>query len=140
MTPRHVLAINTDQLALLVVNDILEEAGYFVSLLSYRDHDLDEIKRLAPDVIVLDYQWPGDDNGWSLLQLLRLDPRTATIPILLCTGAAREAGSLREHLGRVGIQVVLKPYLAETLLSAIADISNAPTLISPEGLASPTGD
>jgi CheY-like chemotaxis protein len=135
-----VLAINTDQFALFVVNDILEEAGYFVSLLSYHDHDLDEIKRLAPNVIVLDYQWSGDDNGWSLLQLLRLDPRTASIPIVLCTGAAREADALRDHLGTVGIQVVLKPYLAETLLSAIADMSNAGTLISPEGLASPTGD
>jgi CheY-like chemotaxis protein len=140
MAPRHVLAINTDQLALLVVNDILEEAGYFVSLLSYRDHDLDEIKRLAPNIIVLDYQWSGDDNGWSLLNLLRLDPGTASIPIVLCTGAASEADDLRDHLGTVGVKVVLKPYLAESLLAAIADMSNAATLISPEGLAAPSGD
>ena len=119
--PRHVLVISTDQSLLLEVNDILEAAGYVVSLLPYYNHDREEIKRLAPNLIVLDYKWSGDDNGWSLLQLLRLDPKTVATSIVLCTGAAREADALQHHLGTLGVRVVLKPYLAATLLSAIAD-------------------
>jgi CheY-like chemotaxis protein len=121
--PRHVLLINTDQSVLLVAHDLLQDAGYSVSLLSYHDHDLDEIKRLAPDVIVLDYRWAGDDNGWSLLHLLRLEPATVSIPIVLCTGAAREIDALRDHLATLGVTGVLKPFRAETLLAAIADAS-----------------
>jgi CheY-like chemotaxis protein len=123
--PRHVLVINTDQSVLLVVNDLLEDAGYFVSLLSYYDHDLDEIKRLAPDLIILDYRWSADDHGWSLLHLLRLDPETDSIPIVLCTAAAREVDDLQNHLDSLGVKAVLKPFLAATLLTAIADASTS---------------
>src|SRR5215208_4441725 len=35
MTQRHVLVINTDPSVLLVVHDLLQDAGYSVSLLSY---------------------------------------------------------------------------------------------------------
>src|SRR5262249_45938165 len=113
--------INTDPSVLLAVHDLVKEAGYVVSLQSYHNHDLDEIKRLSPDLIVLDYKWSGDDNGWSLLQLLRLDPETVSIPIVLCTGAAREVDGLRDHLSALGIQAVLRPFPAPTLLTAIAN-------------------
>ena len=119
--PCHILIINTDPSVLLAVHDVVKEAGYLVSLLSYHNHDLDEIKRLSPDLIVLDYKWPGDDNGWSLLQLLRLDPETVSIPIVLCTGAAREVDGLEDHLTALGIRAALKPFLAQTLMAAIGD-------------------
>lgn len=121
--PRHVLVINTDQSVLLVVHDVLQEEGYVVSLHAYHDHDLDEIKRLAPDIVVLDYKWSGDDNGWSLLQLLRLDPETVSIPVVLCTGAAREVDAMRNHLAGLRVTSVVKPFLAKTLLTAIANAS-----------------
>jgi len=52
---------------------------------------------------------------------LRLDPKTVATSIVLCTGAAREADALQHHLSTLDVRVVLKPYLAATLLSAIAD-------------------
>ncbi len=116
----HVLIINTDPAVLLPVHDLVEAAGYSVSLLSFLNHDLAEIKRVSPDLIVLDYRWTTDDSGWSLLQLLRLDPETAPIPIVLCTGAARELEALSDHLATVKVTGIIKPFLAESLLAAIA--------------------
>jgi len=55
--------------------------------------------------------------------LLRLDPESVSIPILLCTGAAREVDALRDHLATLGVTGVLKPFRAEKLLAAIADAS-----------------
>jgi CheY-like chemotaxis protein len=143
----HILIINTDPSVLLVVHDLVKEAGYAVSLLSYHNHDLDEIKRLSPDLIVLDYKWSGDDNGWSLLQLLRLDPETVSIPIVLCTGAAREVDALHDHLAAIGVRGVVKPFLAETLLTAItgatADMRSAlprPTSEQAAGSRRPSAD
>jgi len=139
MPPSHVLAIHPDQLILFVMNDILEEAGYRVSLLSHYDHDLDDIKSLAPDIIILDYQWSVDDNKWSLLQLLRLDPQTASIPIVLCTGAVREVAGLREHFDSIRVRVVPKPYLAASLLSAVSGISAGGATVKSDGWAASTG-
>jgi CheY-like chemotaxis protein len=118
---RHVLVIDTDPAVLLAVHDVLEWAGYRVSLLSHFNHDLIEVKRVSPDLIVLDYRWGSDDNGWSLLQLLRLDPETVDIPIVLCTGAVRELEALNDHLSTVKVTGVIKPFVARSLLAAIAE-------------------
>ena len=44
-----------------------------------------------PDIVVLDVQMP-DMDGWTTLEAIRADARTAHIPVLLCTvkGAARD--------------------------------------------------
>jgi CheY-like chemotaxis protein len=115
----HILAINNDLSVLALFSDLLEEEGYRVSTLAYAEKDLAEIKALAPDLIVLDYMWAGEDAGWSLLQLLRMDPGTAAIPIVLCTGAVREVEALGAHLAEMGVRVVLKPFNIDRLLDAI---------------------
>jgi CheY-like chemotaxis protein len=116
---RHILAINNDQSVLELFRDLLEDEGYQVSIQTYLDKDLNAIATMAPDLIILDYMWPGEDSGWSLLQMLRMDPRTASLPIVLCTGAVREVESLATHLTDMDIQVVLKPFDIDTLAAAI---------------------
>ena len=86
----HILAINNDPAVLALFRDLLEEAGYQVSAQNYVDRDLAQIKALRPDLIVLDYMWANEDASWSLLQMLRMDPTTVSIPIVLCTGAVHE--------------------------------------------------
>ena len=122
---RHVLAINNDQAVLALFRDLLEEEGYRVSTQAYVAKDLAAIKALAPDLIVLDYMWSGDDNGWSLLQMLRMDRDTAAVPIVLCTGARREVEALQDHLQEMGVQVVLKPFNIDRLVDVIAEALGA---------------
>ena len=129
---RHVLAINNDQAVLALFRDLLEEEGYRVSTQAYADKDLASIKALAPDLIVLDYMWPGEDAGWALLQMLRMDRDTAAIPIVLCTGAKREVEALDGHLQDMGVRVVLKPFNIDHLVDAIAEALGAPSSASGE--------
>jgi CheY-like chemotaxis protein len=117
----HILAINNDQAMLAVFRDLLEEEGYRVTTQAYLDHDLDDIRALKPDLIVLDYMWASDDNAWSLLNLLRLSPDTAAIPIVLCTAAAREVEALSAHFEDLGIRVVLKPFNIDRLVEVLAE-------------------
>ena len=117
----HILAINNDPAVLALFRDLLEEAGYQVSLQTYIDRDLTQIKALKPDLIVLDYMWATEDASWSLLQMLRMDPATAGIPIVLCTGAVREVEALASHLLEMGITVVLKPFNIDQLVDAIRE-------------------
>jgi CheY-like chemotaxis protein len=116
---QHILAINNDPAVLALFRDLLQEAGYLVSLHAYVDHDLTQIKALKPDLIVLDYMWAHEDDSWSLLQMLRMDPATTAIPIILCTGAVREVEALEEHLMAMGVTVVLKPFNIDQLVDAI---------------------
>lgn len=99
---RHILAINNEAAVLALFRDLLEVEGYRVTTQVYVDKDLDAIVGLTPDLIILDYMWPEEDAGWSLLQMLRMDPRTVRIPIVLCTGAVREVEALRGHLAEMG--------------------------------------
>jgi CheY-like chemotaxis protein len=117
----HILAINNDPAVLSLFRDLLQEAGYQVSTQNYIDRDLDQIKALKPDLIVLDYMWATEDASWSLLQMLRMDPSTVAIPIVLCTGAVHEVKALEEHLVSMGVTVVLKPFNIDQLVDAIRE-------------------
>jgi CheY-like chemotaxis protein len=118
---RHILAINNDPAVLGLFRDLLEDAGYRASTQNYVDRDLAQIKRLRPDLIVLDYMWATEDASWSLLQMLRMDPATTRIPIILCTGAVREVEALADHLLAMDVTVVLKPFNIDHLIDAIGD-------------------
>ena len=118
--PSHILTINNDAMVLGLLRDLLADAGYQVTTQTYLDKDLAHLATLAPDLIILDYMWPDDDQGWSYLQVLRMDRRTATIPIVLCAGEIREVDALAGHFAEMGIQVVLKPFNIDRLLDVIA--------------------
>ncbi|MDQ4096532.1 MAG: hypothetical protein M3144_01515 [Actinomycetota bacterium] len=74
------------------------------------------------DLIILDHKWPEEDSGWSRLQLLRMDPRTARVPIVPCAGAAKEIEGLGSHLAEMGIRIVLKPFNTDYLSKTIAAV------------------
>ena len=118
----HILAINNDQTMLGLFRDLLEDEGYRVTTHAYLDHDLDDIRTLEPDLIVLDYMWATDDNAWSLLNVLRLSPDTAAIPIVLCTGAVQEVQALSAHLEDMDIRVVFKPFNSDQLVAVLAEV------------------
>jgi CheY-like chemotaxis protein len=117
----RILAINNDQAVLALFRDLLEDEGYRVTTQTYVDRDLAGIKAQRPDLIVLDYMWATEDASWSLLQMLRMDPGTAGIPIVLCTAAVREVEALQGHLENMGVRVVLKPFNIDQLVTVIAD-------------------
>ena len=118
---QHILAIDNSQAVLDLFRELLEGEGYRVSVQSYVDKDVEAIKDLAPDLIILDYMWKAEDGGWSLLQLLRMNPGTKEIPIVLCTGAVAEASELEPHLAEMGVRVVLKPFDLDDLLGVIRE-------------------
>lgn len=105
---------------------LLEEEGFTVTTHSHLDKDLDRIIELAPDVIILDYMWRQSDDEWVLLNLLMIDPRTQTIPLILCTGAVREAREMQEHLSSMGTRVVLKPFNIDHLIRVVHEALDRP--------------
>jgi CheY-like chemotaxis protein len=128
---KHILLINDTQEILDLMQDLLEEEGYRVTS-SLALLNMDKVKTLAPDLIVQDLLFEGvQELGWKFLTLVRLDPVLARIPLILCTAAVRTINEpeMAEQLDRLGVSVVLKPFLIEDLLRAIGGALTAQTLI-----------
>ncbi|MCB8985430.1 MAG: response regulator [Ardenticatenaceae bacterium] len=74
-------------------------------------------QELLPDAIILDVMMPGA-SGWEILQTLRSQPQTATIPIIVCSvfndpELAHSLGATRFHS---------KPITRDTILSTLREL------------------
>ena len=138
----HILVVDDTQEILDLLADLLHEEGYRVTTSMARlDHDM--VKTLAPDIIVQDLLFEGmQETGWTFLQLMRLDPELARIPLILCTAAVRTINepAMAEQLDRLGVRVVLEPFLIEDLLSAIRGALTAQALIAEATALKSQGD
>jgi CheY-like chemotaxis protein len=128
----HILVIDDTQEILDLLQELLEEEGYRVTT-SMARLDLDTVKTLAPDIIIQDLLFEQTQElGWKFLTLSQLDPEVARIPLILCTAAVRTINDpeMAEHLDRLGIRVVLKPFNIEELLTVLAETLTAEGLIN----------
>ena len=117
--PPHVVVINDEQDLLGLFRELLEEEGYRVSTLTYPTADLADLQVLAPDLLVLDMMFGGEDRGWQFLQQLRLDRATAALPVVVCTAAYRLVREVQDYLTGMGIGVVLKPFDIDPFLAEV---------------------
>jgi CheY-like chemotaxis protein len=130
----RVLVVNDTQEILELFQDILEPMGFEVVLMSYAPREIDRVREVAPDLIVLDFLM-GDREllGWQLLQKLKMDRRTDSIPIIACTGAVKAVHEQQGYLTEQGVLVVLKPFnvdqLEEAVRSAMSQRSTARELV-----------
>ncbi len=117
--PPHILVINDEQDVLSLFREILEDEGYRVSTLTYPMTELADLRVLAPDLVVMDMIFGGEDRGWHFLQQIRLDRETARLPIVVCTAAVRLAREAKEYLEGMGIGIVLKPFDIDPFLAEV---------------------
>ena len=90
----HILIINDTQEILDLMQELLEDEGYRVTI-SLALLDIDKVNGLAPDIIIQDLLFEGTQElGWKFLTLARLDPVLARVPLVLCTaGLKKSVGS-----------------------------------------------
>ena len=98
---------------------LLSGAGYNVREARDGDECLVIARNESPDLIVMDLSMPVLD-GWGVLQELKADQRTLTIP---CMAVTAHVELDRNEAIETGFRAyVLKPYTAETLLKTIATV------------------
>ncbi|MCC7451341.1 MAG: response regulator [Anaerolineae bacterium] len=115
----RIVVINDNQTILRLFREILEGEGYEVFLYAYGSPDLDEIKQLKPDLIILDYIVGNEGPGWQVLQVFKMQPETATIPIIICTVWIRYVQEIEGSLNAKGVTIVTKPFEVDDLLHAV---------------------
>jgi len=91
-----ILIIEDDPNALEMLHFRFKKAGYEVTEASDGDEGLLKALR-KPDLIFLDVRIPKID-GWELCKILKNEPRTKHIPIVMLTGCAQP---VQEAYGKV---------------------------------------
>lgn len=82
--PDMVLLVEDDMNTRQLMRSILEQAGYVVVDTHTGEEALDLASGLLPAAVILDVYLP-DISGWDVLQMLKQNPETAIIPVVVCT-------------------------------------------------------
>ena len=84
-----VLVVDDEPEAVELVEFNLKGAGYEVSTASDGAEALNKARRIQPNLVILDVMMPEID-GMEVCKLLRRDPATSCIPIIMLTAKASE--------------------------------------------------
>jgi CheY-like chemotaxis protein len=115
---KKILVVDDEESIRLVVSFTLEQAGYDVEDAGNGDECLEKVYSFGPDLILLDLMMPMVD-GWEVLRLLRSNPETENIPIVLLTAK----GEIRDKmfaLQQGAADYVTKPFSKQELLERVS--------------------
>lgn len=116
---RRILVIDDDEALLELFQLILETEGYAVSLSNGNDEEVQHIEALDPSLIILDARLGQDDDGFVLVEQLKLYPPTKHIPLILCSAAVEKIREHEDTLRQRDISVLYKPFELDDLLQVI---------------------
>jgi CheY-like chemotaxis protein len=88
MNPR-ILVVDDDADTRLLMKMMLARAGYSVVLAADGEKGWKLLTETPPDLLLSDIMMPGLD-GFALLQRVRADPRTRTVPVILLSAKSAD--------------------------------------------------
>ena len=120
--PSTILSVDDERDVTDLVAFHLTRAGYDVRTAASGREALDAIQHRAPDLIVLDLMLP-DIDGFGVCEILRRQPRTATIPVVILTAwATHDARHLGLELG--ALDYLTKPFSPKELVRRVERLLN----------------
>jgi len=114
-----IVVIDDDDAFLRLMEDLLGSEGYDVRTRQAWLQAYEFVKAERPDLVILDVVLGGEDRGWSVLDLLLLDPETRPVPVIICSASLAALRERAEILQRHGILALAKPFDLDDLLNAI---------------------
>ena len=118
-----VMIVDDSPTDIVNMRNILQKAGYEVVEATNGSDAVSLVQQLQPDCVVMDVVMPGI-NGFQATRTLTRDPRTADIPIIVCSSKNQEAD--RIWAMRQGAkEYLVKPVRENDLLSKIRDVLGA---------------
>ena len=82
---KKILIVEDDIKLRQIYDTMLTSEGYEVEQVSTGQEGLTKAKSYIPDLIILDIMLPGGMNGFDLLEQLKRNPATQTIPVIVLT-------------------------------------------------------
>src|SRR5512145_791551 len=102
-TGKRALIVDDSRSARVILSRMLEQHGLAVDTAESAEQALEFLGQNRPDVIFMDHLMPGMD-GFQAVQVIKGDPQTATIPLMMYTSQEGELYvSQARALGAVGV-------------------------------------
>ncbi|MCW5623362.1 MAG: response regulator [Burkholderiales bacterium] len=115
-----VMVVEDDEMTQQLISHTLDPKAYEILLVGDGRAALSQLRRMQPDVILMDIRLPGMD-GVEITQRLKATPRLAAIPVIMMTGDARRETLL--HSLEVGaVEFIVKPFSRESLTSKLEKV------------------
>ena len=129
----RILIINDAQEILQLYHDILTAAGYEALIHAYAVQDLDHVRSVAPDLVIVDCAFGREQAGWQLVQKIKMCADTARLPVLVCTASPELVRGLGDRLEAKGVSVLFKPFEGAELTALVGGILRSRPLASRNG-------
>lgn len=114
----RILLANDDADLLTLCQSLLEDEGHTVESVVNGRRMLERAQTWRPDLVLLDWVMPEIDGG-TATRILRSQPATASIPILMMSGSSE--GDTEAH--DAGADAFLrKPFRASDLVRNVTDL------------------
>ena len=120
-THPRIAVINDDNDFLSLMEQVLTDEGYDVDLMRTFSLAHEKVRDSQPDAVILDIVAGQQERGWAILELIRLDPRTTRIPVIVCSAAVAALEERRAVLESQGIIALAKPFDLDMLLRAVGE-------------------
>jgi CheY-like chemotaxis protein len=117
---RTVLVVDDTVKILNIIKFFLEEEGFTVKTTTLPEQGIEMAKRGGIDVIILDVMMPGM-NGYQVYELLKNDPATSGVPVILLTARAVIENTPRPFFYGV-YGVLAKPFQRWKLVQMVKDV------------------
>lgn len=115
---RKIVYIEDEQEMIDLIRLILVRKGYEVIGASGGREGLDLIRKLLPDVVLLDLMMP-DMDGWDVYQQIKADETTRQIPVIVVTAKAQSIDKvLGLHIAKVE-DYISKPFSPQELVNSL---------------------
>ncbi|HEU5327701.1 MAG TPA: response regulator [Thermomicrobiales bacterium] len=115
------IAVMNDETAFLqLMHDLLTGEGYRCIICKEGDKVYPLIKEQQPNLVILDIRMGTPETGWMVLELLRLDPATASIPVIVCSADTVFLRAKADALRDLNCDILEKPFDLDTLLEKVA--------------------
>lgn len=125
MQPRKIiLLVEDDEASQYIFSALLQHRGYDISVAPNAEHGFERIKAVRPHLIIMDIGLPEVD-GITMTRMLKSDPDTRDIPILVLTVFAFDRDR-DEALAAGADRFVAKPADKDELYALVEELIGAP--------------
>ncbi|MEH6358470.1 MAG: response regulator [Pseudomonadales bacterium] len=109
----HALLVDDSKSARFALRKLLERNGLRVDIAENAEQALGYLNDNRPDVIFMDHFMPGMD-GFEAVKILKTQPNTATIPVVMCTSKDGDAYMAEAHAAGA-VDILSKPATSGSL-------------------------
>ena len=118
MTISKILVVDDSPTDRQHLSVMLSKNGFQVSTAESAEDALVKVKKLRPDLVLMDVVMPGQ-NGFQATRMLARDESTKDIPVILCTSKGQETDKVW-GMRQGARDYIVKPVVQADLLAKIA--------------------